>query len=233
MFFEITPVHFHFPFAPSEIRYVFMTMTVFSFSAVYLLSFYQLFILGTVCACNPGYFSYSKVVCNLWDIWMSESPNSAVRISSSQGQFASHFSPPGGRCTLLIANASTGKGFEIIAHSAYLDSSSSVNFFACDSPANCDPRPAVTWTGIAWNVQQFPEPQSNYKFTIVTDHPFLKIVLHVASSPVASNNFVLSWNSNPVCQPCPIPLSQDDDDKWSPYIERKGCALEILDNIVS
>ena len=191
-----------------------------------ILSFPLFFILRVSCTCPTGYSSYVQVVCNLWDVELlnARALRSTAYVLGSQGSFASYHSPPDSRCELFIDNASSGLGFSIRAHSAYIDQNSSVKFYACMSPQTCEMDPAVTWSGVAWNVQQFPDINSKfYWFTINTKLPSLKIVLQVASSPSASNTLSLQWDSGQKCQPCKGLSSDFQDTKFSPHIIFSGC----------
>lgn len=178
--------------------------------------------------CESGFYSRTKVVCNLWDPWnpMNQPPTShAGTIAAHHGEFASHYSPASARCELLLANAGH---YEFRSTHAHIDAKSSLLFFACASPDRCESRPVIQWSGIAWNVAELPIGKP-YIFT-ATVAQYLKIVLEVAATPVASNTFTLRWdlvqsNNQSVCLPCP-PAHEEDDDVWAPYVENEGCLGE-------
>lgn len=179
-----------------------------------------LFCIPTVAACPKGFFSHTIITCNLWDIWMDQPPISQIQISSPAGEFVSHFSPPGSRCELLLSNASTGTGYRISAIHAFIDTESSLRFFPCRSPNDCDPLPAFTWSNVAWNVQRSPTEIRGYDFTTFTKSQYLKIVLQVSRTSSASNTFALRW-STPGCMPCVA--DGGNDDRWGPFVKRREC----------
>lgn len=175
-----------------------------------------------IISCPKGFFNHTSVICNLWDIHTSKAVSQA-QISSPTGSWASHLSPPDSRCELFLFNASArGKRFKVHASHAFIDSSSSIKFFTCSSLLLCNPKPALTWSGVSWNPQSFPINMHGYNFEIVTDSDHIKIVLQtsITSSSYATNTFALSW-SNHGCMPCMV--AKESDGKWDPYIRRVEC----------
>lgn len=179
----------------------------------------------TIVSCPQGSFSHTRVTCNLWDAWIDRPalPICRARISSPAGEFASHFSPPGSICELFLYNTTAkGRRFKFRVSHAFIDSSSSVKFFTCNSPILCNPSPVMTWSGVTWNPQSFPIDMSGYEFEIVANSKHIKIVLQTSmnSSSVASNTFALSWN-NSGCKPCVD--AKEDDGRWDPHVRQAEC----------
>jgi hypothetical protein len=187
----------------------------------------QIHLIQSKTTCPPGFFQFTQVKCNLWDATASQVPYSVASISSTRGEFASHFSPPGSRCELLIVNVSSEKHLEISINSAYIDAASSLSFLACRSSEVCNPEPVLAWSGVAWNVQGFPMQENRYRFSIPMQYANLKIVLQVSAFPIASNTFAVSWDSGQSCKPClqSIPQQFDSLDAWTPYISIAGCEM--------
>lgn len=184
--------------------------------------------------CPSGLFQYTQVKCNLWDAMTSQVPHSFASIFSTQGEFASHFSPPGSRCELLLVNISSDIGLEVSVSSAYIDRDSSLDIFECRSAEDCNIMPKLSWSGVAWNVQGFPVQETQYKFSISMQHPHLKIVLQVSASPSASNTFALTWKSGLGCQPCndSIPQPLGFYETWAPYVKIFGCSMDSAESWV-
>ena len=183
-------------------------------------------LLPVLTACAPGLHSYTKIICNLWDAWnptLQPPISRAGVISSQHGEFASHHSPPGARCELLLANAGR---YEFTATHAHIDAKSSLRFLSCASLDRCEP--VMHWSGVAWNVAQLPIARP-YVFT-VTATRYLKIVLEVAPAPTAGNTFQLRWDrldNQTACLPCPT-VHEENDDVWAPYVEHPGCGMQAI-----
>ena len=137
--------------------------------------------------------SHSEVICNLWSLDTKETSNTIPW--STTGSFASHFSPPGSRCELVL-KSDAFNSHKIDVHFAHIDCSSSVSFFTCNATDHCNL--AFEWSGVAWNVQHYSS--GNFKYTFTLKAQYLKIVLQVSASPSAPNTFALSWMSEQGCE---------------------------------